>query len=488
MRSTTRQGALGLVAACALVCACGSEKTPAERPTADKCPAITVIAGSTFTRTPTIHPGGDLIADETWTAAGSPHRLMDDLFIADGHLLTIEPCAVVELAEGVFIQVGASGSGGSLGDLKLVGVADQPIVVTGLEKKPGFWHSLRLSRVGLRTQLAYVTIEYGGKDGGFGGAAGGLGGFMGGMVWASGQNGGSSPTVVQTTLRKGTSHGFCYEYDAEFGQGSGALSVTGMTGFPIVIGTRGARSLPDGAYTGNGDDRVRLVAYGASVEGDITWRHLSVPYVLELHQQHAFTKGRLTIAAGVHINVYVDPALGHERDGLWVFDRKGALFADGIAESARIIIQGEGGQAWAGLAFSAYHGQGDAASLPGASTMAFVTVRNAGTQLRCQAAGRACTLDTDCATAVYLDGPYLTMNNTVIEGAFDGYGVVRDYCVNWPLNEVGDEFTKAARNNLFMAPMKCAVSEQWPCGILPQFCVSGMDCCTRNATCYGAAQ
>src|SRR5687767_13732808 len=57
---------------------------------------------------------GFITADETWTAADSPHVVMSELSVR-GATLTIEPCAVVVLAEGVNFVVGDnSGSSAAL--------------------------------------------------------------------------------------------------------------------------------------------------------------------------------------------------------------------------------------------------------------------------------------------------------------------------------------------------------------------------------------
>ena len=60
------------------------------------CPAPT--AG------PTAHKG-DVAANEVWSAAGSPHVLDYNVNVREGAKLVIEPCAEVQLAKGVRIQV-----------------------------------------------------------------------------------------------------------------------------------------------------------------------------------------------------------------------------------------------------------------------------------------------------------------------------------------------------------------------------------------------
>ena len=53
-----------------------------------------------------------ITADETWTAADSPHRIPGDLTIEA--TVTIEPCAVVLLGEAVYVEVGSSTTVGAI--------------------------------------------------------------------------------------------------------------------------------------------------------------------------------------------------------------------------------------------------------------------------------------------------------------------------------------------------------------------------------------
>src|SRR5262249_49775692 len=56
---------------------------------------------------PTKHPAKTLTADETWSADDSPH-IVDTWFIVRAHL-TIEPCAVIQLAADAYIQIDTPG-------------------------------------------------------------------------------------------------------------------------------------------------------------------------------------------------------------------------------------------------------------------------------------------------------------------------------------------------------------------------------------------
>ncbi|HET6282573.1 MAG TPA: hypothetical protein VFH73_16535, partial [Polyangia bacterium] len=66
------------------------------------CPALTG---------PGVKHAGTISANETWTAADSPHVVTSALDVV-GATLTIEPCAVVRVKEGFTISFG----GGNPGD------------------------------------------------------------------------------------------------------------------------------------------------------------------------------------------------------------------------------------------------------------------------------------------------------------------------------------------------------------------------------------
>ncbi|MBI5482583.1 MAG: right-handed parallel beta-helix repeat-containing protein [Deltaproteobacteria bacterium] len=82
--------------------------------------------------------GGATGGDQTWTAAESPYRFEQDVTIAAGTTLTIEPGVTVELAEGVSIIIE--------GQLIARGIEASPIRFTGMEtgSGPARWGSLVL--------------------------------------------------------------------------------------------------------------------------------------------------------------------------------------------------------------------------------------------------------------------------------------------------------------------------------------------------------
>src|SRR5689334_21689360 len=95
--SQTMKRALSWILLPTLLAACSSpsEVAPDASVTGD-CPVPT--AG------PTRH-AGDILTDEVWSAAGSPHIVDDDVSVREGATLTIEPCASVQIAAEKRIEI-----------------------------------------------------------------------------------------------------------------------------------------------------------------------------------------------------------------------------------------------------------------------------------------------------------------------------------------------------------------------------------------------
>lgn len=93
---------------------------------------------------PTRH-GDDILTDETWTAAASPHVLTWDIVVKAGAKLTIEPRIKVEVPKGKLFEVEHCTSNGvATGALRALGTAERPIVFTSAEGQPapGGWGGL----------------------------------------------------------------------------------------------------------------------------------------------------------------------------------------------------------------------------------------------------------------------------------------------------------------------------------------------------------
>jgi hypothetical protein len=227
------------------------------------CPAPTG-AGTTHTR---------VTGDETWTLAGSPHVVANNLTIPASGSVTVEACAVVQIVDGISISLD--------GKLVTAGTAGRPVTITAQDPtKPWGWLDATRTTAIPALDLAYTNLSNGG-----GGSQIGTG-EQGAMVRVRGDVA-VAPTqgllkVNHVTLRGSASVGLLVLESGGFATGSTALTVTGSKDEPIAISPLSLSNLPDGDYSGNGVDRIvvttheRLGVDGQTV--DVTMHARNVPY------------------------------------------------------------------------------------------------------------------------------------------------------------------------------------------------------------------
>ena len=205
-------------------------------------------------------------ADETWTAAGSPHVVTAILSIAAGRTLTIEPCAVVQLkpAGGLLVS----------GKVSAIGAADKRITFERSDASKA-WTSIE-TRKGAEVRLAYTTIEGGGNSNG------GRPGQFGMLDIRGDQDIAPQPIlfVDHVTVKGSESLGIWAREGGGFASGSQDLTITGGATFPMTIWGRASGGIPTGSYTGNATDEIFLPANGVldDIREDTTLAARGVPY------------------------------------------------------------------------------------------------------------------------------------------------------------------------------------------------------------------
>lgn len=287
-----------------------------DAPVASTCAAATG-PGTTHDQT--------LTADETWTAATSPHVLSTSLSIPAGRTITIEPCAVVQLKGAIGILVE--------GKLLAVGAAGQPIRFERGEAATA-WTSIE-ARKGSELKLAYVTVEGGGNTNGSAPTG------IGALDIRGDQESATQPILFadHVTVKGSQSLGIQVREGGGFAPGSQELSITGGASFPISIWGRAAGTLPSGTYTGNATDEIILPALGGrdDIKEDTTLAARGVPYRIggptggkSLVVAGAASVPLLTIEPGVTLRFDKDARL--DLDGTGAGVALGALRAEGTAE------------------------------------------------------------------------------------------------------------------------------------------------------------
>ncbi|MBX3206544.1 MAG: hypothetical protein KF764_15830 [Labilithrix sp.] len=328
-----------LVAACETTSTNGEPSEPSDSPDASvpsTCPPVTGEG--------TVHRM-TLEQDETWTAEGSPHILEAGLRIGEGKTVTLEPCAVVRLAEraGILVE----------GKLLAEGKADKPIRIERADPAAA-WASIE-TRKGSELRMSYVTIEGGGN------ANGGRPTQFGMIDVRGDQDLPPQPIFFadHVTVKGSESLGIWAREGGSFAPGSQNLTVTEGKSFPVLIWGRAAGTLPSGTYTGNTTDEVFLPANGTrdAVEEDMTLHHRGVPYRVGGDTGgSSFVVGKsngpaplLTIEAGVTMRFAKGVAfqLAHTQD-----TADGALHAEGTADKPIVFTSAESSPAagdWPGI-------------------------------------------------------------------------------------------------------------------------------------------
>jgi len=282
---------------------------------------------------PTIHED-DVVGHEVWTAEGSPHVVEWTVDVRGGATLEIEPCAVVQFAEGHGLNVAFPGTP-TTGTLIAEGTVEQPIRFEG--KDGARWGHVFVQGPGT-ARLAHVTLEGGG--GAHTRAA---------SLVASGD--GTYPVqeplfVDHVTIVGSLGAGVIVDHLARFATGSTDLVVTGSGNdanpYPLVLGEHAIDELPLGDYTGNAVDEI-LIEPTQTIHEDTTMRNVGVRYVvgngndLVVGSGDAEAPATLTIEPGVHVAFAAGTALEVEHY-TGEFAASGILVAHGGEGADQIVF------------------------------------------------------------------------------------------------------------------------------------------------------
>ncbi|MBX3190914.1 MAG: hypothetical protein KF819_28220 [Labilithrix sp.] len=282
-------------------------------------------------------------ADETWTAADSPHIVTAALSIAAGRTLTLEPCAVVKIKGSIGFTV--------QGKLVATGAADKRIRIERADDTA--WTSIE-TRAGAELRFSYVTVEGGGNSNG------GRPTQFGAIDVRGDQELAPQPIFFadHVTVRGSESLGVWAREGGAFAPGSQSVTVTGGATFPVLVWGNAAGTLPAGSYTGNAEDEIFLPAFGGrdDIRQDMTLPNRGVPYrVGGSTGGSSLTVGDkgavplLTIDPGVTLRFAKNTRLLLSNEGGTAI---GALRAEGTADKPIVFTSAEAAPAagdWTGI-------------------------------------------------------------------------------------------------------------------------------------------
>jgi hypothetical protein len=197
---------------------------------------------------------GTISSDESWCVEHSPHVIEEDVIVAEGATLTIEPGGIVVFKytsvlrdRDIFVN----------GSLDAQGTAIAPIRFTTDHSSPAKadWGYIRFGDYSTNNVLDYVTVEYGGNQG------------MSPNPRPTIYTATDSLTIDHSTIRRGTGHGIEIEnasptiQNTAFEDHDGsALYLDGGTCFPTLSGL----TATDNTYNA-------ITINGNTYAADYTW-------------------------------------------------------------------------------------------------------------------------------------------------------------------------------------------------------------------------
>ena len=232
------------------------------------------------------------VGSETWAEA--LHRVTGDVWIEG--LLTVEPCARIEMGDGKALHTNNGGA------LQILGEPQHPVTVTSSAgtPEPGDWDNLELAHAAEAgaNVIRHAIIEYGGSS----------------PFGAVRVEDGVSLSMTDTTVRHSADRGVSMAFTAELTAFDGNELIDNALG-PIELPHDQAGMLGVGTYAPNDVEGIELV--GLEVTQDQTWLAHDAPYVSD----NGFTiidyegSALLTLSAGVVLELGENSSVRVDRNG-----------------------------------------------------------------------------------------------------------------------------------------------------------------------------
>lgn len=207
----------------------------------------------------------DVTANESWAGNGVTHRVPNSISIRGTATVTVEPCAIVALGQGVSITVRDNAK------LVSAGTSATSSVVFRRDNANQPWGALRGFTPTSLIDLTWTRLEGGGA----------FGGLNDPTIAVIGVGYGSPTAAVlrtdNVTIQGSQGVGVNLDANAAFTADSRQLQITASGGRPVHTTMMALGSLPTGSYTGNATDEILIHGPNANVFADMTVQEFGVP-------------------------------------------------------------------------------------------------------------------------------------------------------------------------------------------------------------------
>jgi len=394
----------------------------------------------------------DIKADETWTAAASPHVIATGIRINAN--VTLEKCAVVTLGKGASLFIGGSALSDA-GSLTAKGeIIDNtpnnendddytvhPVLFVNKNENE-HWGQLIVDANG-KLDLTVAALIRGGE---LSSSSNG-----GGAILGRGLNDGSLSKIVRALVVfviGSDSYGVNMRTGAAFTDDSSLLVVkaSGSAGAPEAVAfmTPGVGTLPLGLYTGNMKDEV-IIDGRIVVNHDDGFRAVGIPYHVTtdfLFRPIDTTPITLTIEAGTTLKFDRQLVIG---DTSGEIKRPATLVATGTAKAPILFTSSKTTPAagdWVGIWMKG--------PTPTGNSLEFATIEYAGGDSSANSYGCG-PKDNDSAIFISEDRPNAFIKNST----FKHIGGETVIVSGWVSNETGPDL---ATSNTFESTASCLQS------------------------------
>lgn len=278
----------------------------------------------------------NITSSQTWTPAGSPYIINNNISVGGGAVpvLTIQAGVEVRLNPGVIISIGSavSNSGGAI---VADGTSDDPVVFTANTDTPapGFWNCLQtLSYVHATSTFTHTVFEYGGSGSG--------------MFTVNNNQSAYVPQFEQCVFRHSANYGLYHtSTNVNIGASVTNCAFASNAGYPLQVNANQAYKIGTGnTFSLNGVNRILL--RDVTIQTPQSWLDQGVPYEAEADLRVQMTSDAvLELDEGVEICFRLNHAF---YVGSISSSYRGGLVATGA------VLSGCDGLVWDGIQFQPY--------------------------------------------------------------------------------------------------------------------------------------